>query len=583
MDRAFESLTTTVTRLRDHITELDGLLQAYQQAQLARRESEERFQLLVESVQDYAIFLLDPEGFIESWNRGAERIKGYTPEEIIGHHFSRFYPREALQADLPAQQLVTVRRDGRWEGEGWRIRKDGSRFWANVIITALYDRDGTLRGFAKVTRDLTERKRAEEALAAAVEREHAARIMAEQTAEQLRQLQQVTDAALVHLTVDDLLNELLKRVRAVLNADTATILLLDESGTMLCVRAALGLEAEVEQSVMIPVGWGIAGRIAATKQALIVPDLSQEEVVSPILRSNGICSLVGAPLLHEGQVIGVIHVGTLQPRLFTDHELALLQRVADRCGLAIVSAMRYTAEHEARQAAETALQVRDTFLSVASHELKTPLTSLLLSLDLLWRRTNASQSLPDRDRRTLEKIREQGQRLDRLVAQLLDLSRIEAGGFRLECAPLDLAAVIDQVVTEIGTALETHTIVTQGLDTPLMIEGDSGRLSQVVYNLLANAIKYSPHGGQIEIWLDRQPAQASIIVRDEGIGIPPEALPHLFERFYRAPNVDPRAISGMGLGLFIIQEIVTQHGGTVTVTSQEGKGSTFTVCLPLSA
>lgn len=123
---------------------------------------EDSFRLLVNSVKDYAIVMLDPSGHVVSWNEGAERIKGWRPDEIIGEHFSRFYPPDAVQRGFPAQELKTAAKEGKFEDEGWRMRKDGSRFWANVIITALHDKDGTMRGFAKVTRDLTERRQAEE-------------------------------------------------------------------------------------------------------------------------------------------------------------------------------------------------------------------------------------------------------------------------------------------------------------------------------------------------------------------------------------------------------------------------------------
>src|SRR5689334_7548715 len=130
----------------------------------ALRESEARFRLLVESVRDYAIFLLDPEGHVATWNAGAERIKGYRAEEIIGRHFSVFYPEERVAERFPQYELEVAAREGRFEDEGWRIRKDGTRFWANVVITALRDETGTLVGFGKVTRDLTDRRQAEEAL-----------------------------------------------------------------------------------------------------------------------------------------------------------------------------------------------------------------------------------------------------------------------------------------------------------------------------------------------------------------------------------------------------------------------------------
>ncbi|HEV7500391.1 MAG TPA: PAS domain S-box protein, partial [Vicinamibacteria bacterium] len=124
--------------------------------------SEERFRLLVESVHDYAIFILDPQGYVATWNAGAERMKGYKAKEIIGQHFSVFFPQEMLDRGWPAHELKTARAEGRFEDEGWRLRKDGSRFWANVVITALRDASGELIGFSKITRDLTERRRHEE-------------------------------------------------------------------------------------------------------------------------------------------------------------------------------------------------------------------------------------------------------------------------------------------------------------------------------------------------------------------------------------------------------------------------------------
>ena len=140
----------------------------------ALRESEERFRLLVESVRDYAIFLLDPGGYVISWNTGAQRIKGYTADEILGRHFSIFYPPDRL--DVPAVELQEALANGRVEDEGWRLRKNGERFWANVIITALFDETGTHRGFAKVTRDLTERLQREEAERQAALHEEASRM-----------------------------------------------------------------------------------------------------------------------------------------------------------------------------------------------------------------------------------------------------------------------------------------------------------------------------------------------------------------------------------------------------------------------
>src|SRR5688572_23487915 len=180
--------------------------------QPAMNEQPDLFRLLVGSVRDYAIFLLDVEGHVRSWNAGAQRIKGYDASEIIGKHFSIFYPASELRRGKPEYELRVAIEEGRYEEEGWRIRSDGTRFWANVVITALRDGNGRLVGFAKVTRDLTERKQAEEERANLLIMERRARTDAESALDRLRSIQLVTEAALAHLSLDDLLAELLERI-----------------------------------------------------------------------------------------------------------------------------------------------------------------------------------------------------------------------------------------------------------------------------------------------------------------------------------------------------------------------------------
>lgn len=234
----------------------------------------------------------------------------------------------------------------------------------------------------------------------------------------------------------------------------------------------------------------------------------------------------------------------------------------------------------ARQKAEAAVAFRDQFLGIAAHELKTPLTALLGYSQVLERRLARSGSTDERTHRGLGQIAAQAQRLNTLIDALLDIARINEGRLSLTCHPFDLSALVQRVVATIGETVEQHTLRVAGVDQPVIIDGDALRFEQVLVNLLTNAIKYSPGGGTITIQLTHDATQASIAVADQGVGIPADAMPHLFERFYRVGSAATTHMIGMGIGLFVVHEIVTLHGGTITVASTEAVGSTFTVSLP---
>ncbi len=578
----YDSFNSRLSLLRGHLAELEQLLEGYRQAEQAVRESEERFRVLVEQVQDYAIFLLDPDGRIVSWNAGAQRIKGYTAQEIIGEHFSRFYPPEALDVGKPEQGLVVARLQGRVEDEDWRVRKDGSRFWANVVITALYGENGELRGFAKVTRDLTERKRAEDEREQLLQREQQARVEAEQLAGRIQRLQVVTDAALAHLALDDLLRVLLDRLSELLAVDTAAILLLHEGSDELTVRAAKGLEEEVVKGFRIPVGAGFAGRIAREQRPVVLAEVDPTMIVSPTLREKGLRSLLGVPLLVEGRVIGVVHVGTLVPRSFADDDVELLQLAGDRMALAIEHARLFATEQVARRQAEEALHLREQFLSLASHELRTPLTSLMANLQLIERRTSKAAQLPEREQHLLRVSIEQGKRLSQLVNMMLDISRIQQGRLTIERRPVELVALVRGVVEALRPRLQQHSIELRAGEPQLIIDGDALRLQQVVENVVENAIIFSPTGGRITVEVERRDRDVCLVVHDEGMGIPAADLPRIFESFYTVAQSSHELRVGMGIGLYMVKEIVTLHGGVVAVDSEVGKGSTFTISLPAS-
>ena len=242
-------------------------------------------------------------------------------------------------------------------------------------------------------------------------------------------------------------------------------------------------------------------------------------------------------------------------------------------------------ERSARATAEAAVTLRDEFLSIASHELRTPIAVLLGHTQLLERFLSGRVEWDERLQQGFAAIQRQLTRLQALIATMLDVSRIERGQLTIAHDPLDLVALVRAVVDEVRPTAPAHPIeLTVSSDPPLAIFicGDALRLEQVVLNLLQNAIKYSPDSSAIHVEVTRTTDRTSVSVTDHGLGIAEDALPHLFERFYRAPAVRSEHISGMGIGLYIVHEIVALHGGEVTVASEYGAGTTVTVRLPLA-
>jgi PAS domain S-box-containing protein len=381
----------------------------------ALRQSEERFRLLVEGVIDYAIFMLDPNGFIMTWNVGAQRIKGFSAEEIIGQHFSRFYPLDAIQGGWPEHELQVAAELGRFEDEGWRVRKDGSQFWASVIITALRDERGHLRGFGKVTRDLSERRRVE---------------------------------------------------------------------------------------------------------ALETNGAQREEMLE--------------------------------------------------------------AERSARIEAQRAVHIKDEFLATLSHELRTPLNAILGWAQIL--RKHSELKVDDLDRGA-EAIERNARAQVQLIDELLDLSRIMAGRIRLDVQRIALGEIIDGLIESMQPAAQAKGIHLEKIveATRELVSGDPTRVQQVMWNLMSNAIKFTPKGGRIRLMLQRQDSQLEFSVSDTGIGIPLDYLPRVFDRFSQKDSSTARSYGGLGLGLAIAKQLTELHGGTLTAKSAgEGKGAIFVLSLPIS-
>jgi signal transduction histidine kinase len=392
--------------------------------------------------------------------------------------------------------------------------------------------------------------------------EHARLFEAERHARiRLENVQAVSDVALEHLGLNDLLGELLARIREILVADTAAILLVDDRQEHLVARAAVGLEEEVERGLRIPLGRGFAGRVAAEREPVVLEDVDQAEFYNPLFREKGVKSLLGAPLLARGEAIGVVHVGTLAPRKFTREDVHLLQLVADRAGLAIERARLY--ENLLRLD-----QLKLDFVAVASHELRTPATSVYGITATLRER---GDSLPAEQRAELqEALWEQADRLRRLVEQLLDLSRLDARALSIDPQRLRVRAVVDDVVAALARHRPADVIVE--VDSELDAVLDPVAFDRALSNLLSNALR---HGAPpVLVTAERRDRHLRVAVEDAGPGVPEELVPRLFDRFERGDEG-----FGSGLGLAIARAYAHAHGGDI-VYDVRPRGARFELVLP---
>jgi len=278
------------------------------QAETALRRSEERFRLLVEGASDYAIFILDPEGRVATWNSGAERIKGYRAEEILGQHFSKFYPQESVERGKPQHELEVASAEGRYEDEGWRIRKDGSRFWANVIITALRGRDGQLKGFSKVTRDFTERKGAEESL-----------------------VLELSKAVLANPDIRQMLAAIDASIQRLIPHDVATIALYDVNHPDQLQMQQLPTGEEQGSTQVLPIEGTPEGWTFVNQELLLMSEIGDKKAGKPDHQLKaGIKSGCWVPLNSRGDVLGTLFVGSRREAAFDQRQAETLRQAASQ-------------------------------------------------------------------------------------------------------------------------------------------------------------------------------------------------------------------------------------------------------------
>jgi len=506
-------------------------------------ESEERFRQMVASVVDYAIFMLDTDGRVASWNAGAARIKRYTTEEVIGRHFSCFYPPADVDSGKPWRHLEIAAAEGRVEDEGWRLRKDGSMYWASVVLTAVRDASGKLIGFSEVTRDLTDRMRTEEEL-----RRGEARFGA--------LVNSVVDYGIIMLDPEGRISSWNTGAERILGYTAGQII--GRHFSVFYYREDIERgkpQREIENAVALgrheDEGWRIrrdGSRFWAN-------------VIVAAIRDG------------SGQLLGFSKiVRDLSERKRLELELT-----------------------DARTAAEQSNRMKTEFLAKMSHELRTPLNSLLILARLLAE--NAAGNLNAKQVQYAETIHAAGTDLLELINDLLDLAKIESGTVTLTLEPERFADLVDYTrhtfeQTAQGKGLAFDITLDERL--PPAFITDARRLHQILRNLLANAFKFT-HRGRVALdiapadsgWtpgharLEAADAVIAFSVSDTGIGIPHDKKDTVFEAFQQLDQGTSRQYGGAGLGLPICRELTRLLGGELLLHSEPGRGSTFVLYLPL--
>ena len=495
--------------------------------------SDRLFRLLVEGVVDHAIYMLDPNGLVANWNRGAERIKGYAAEEVIGRHFALFYTPEDRQAGIPARALETALREGHFEAEGWRVRKGGERFWASVVIDPIRDEDGTLIGYAKITRDVTERKKAQEALA--------------ESERQFRTLVSgVVDYAIFMLDPNGIVTNWNAGAQHIKGYAAHEIVgqhfsrfYTDEdraSGTPL--RA---LKTATEQGRYEAEGWRVR-KDGSLFWASVIIDAIREE---------------------DGGLIGFAKI----TRDITDKRRAQLdlQRA-----------------HE-QLAQSQKLEALGKLTGGVAHDFNNLLMVVSGQAQLLRRKVGDDDP---RAQRALDAIEAAARRGEDLTRHLLSFSRRQ----RLTPAPTSLteqgSGLRELLAASLPATVRLETDLPEGL-WPVAV--DAGEFELALLNLAVNARDAMPKGGVLSlsgrnVTLDGfgvgglKGDFVALTLADTGTGIAPDILPKVFDPFFTTKDVD----KGTGLGLSQVFGFAQQSGGQVEVASELGAGTRFVLYLPRS-
>jgi PAS domain S-box-containing protein len=564
--------------------------------ELALERARGHFAALIESSED-AIASKTLEGVVTSWNPAAERLFGYRAEEMVGASILRIIPEDLQheEADI-LSRLRAGESISRYETV--RLRKDGSRVDVSLTISPIRDRSGRIVGAAKIAHDITARKLAQRALA---DEAHA-----------LETLNGVGRAVAAQLDLERIVQMATDAATELSGAAFGAFFynVVNESKESYWLYALSGASRESFAQFPMPRSTQVFAPtfqgegVVRSSDIRMDPRYGQNQPYTGMPPGHlPVRSYLAVPVVsHTGEVLGGLFFGHPDPGVFTERAERLVVGISAQAAIAIDKARLFQAlrdreaqlvqtaaerttilesERVARTEAERLSHMKDEFLATLSHELRTPLNAIQ-GWTVILRQPGATAADRERGLETIERnVRAQAQ----IINDLLDMSRIISGKIHLEVQPLQLHEVILNAIDAVRqSAIAKRIRVHPLLDSSIgFVRGDPNRLQQVLWNLLTNAVKFTPQGGRIDVILERVNSHVEIVVEDTGIGIRPEFLPHVFDRFRQADATTTRRYGGLGLGLSIVRNLVELHGGSVRVKSPgENLGSTFIVVLPVS-
>lgn len=537
-------------------------------AELSRDFALRHLARIVDSSDD-AIISKDLNGTIMSWNAAAERMFGYTAAEAIGQSIRMIIPDDRQsEEDFVLGQIRSGKAVQHYETI--RQRKDGTLVPISLTVSPIYDENGVVIAASKIARDISERARL---LAAAQEQAEIATELSEigvsvaSSLDRETVVQKVTDAAteLTHAEFGALFYNVVDQ----------------QSGDSYMLYALSGEAKDAFATLPQPRATAIFGPTYHGQAVVRLDDVTKDPRYGQNAPYYGIPpghfpvrSYLAVPVkAPSGAVLGGLFFGHSQAGVFTAQHEQLAIGIAGWAAIALENSRLYSAALEADQ-------LKDEFLAVLSHELRTPLNAILGYARLL----RGGILTGDKAVNGLETLERNASILTQIVEDVLDISRIVAGKIRLDVQPVEIPLVVHNAIATVQPAADAKNVRLQSVIDPRVgpVSGDPDRLQQVIWNLLSNAVKFTPKGGRVQVRVECVNSYVEVSVSDTGMGIRPDFLPHVFERFRQADGSITRETRGLGLGLSIVRHIVEMHGGSVDAASEgEGRGATFRVRLPL--